>query len=134
MKRLFLATALLATTSLSYAEDYTLNEIYSVDIDHLSVMVDNAKHDIKVTATWNYKKNPQPSDYIDSNLVVATITNFFKEYPNKTDFWEVVNHKLVSHLIDKFKMVHAMSVKLDVPPIKADPHHHYTLVEATRNN
>lgn len=135
MKRLLqtiCCAALLAGATASYAQEISLNEFYSVEVKKFNVFIDNAKHDIDIYITWNFKTNPTPDDYIDSNLVVNTVKTFLKEYPNKSDFWEVVNHKLTSHMIDKFKQVKSFSIKLDVPATKMDPYHHYTLVEASR--
>lgn len=127
----FTASALLCVSSLSYA-DVKLLETYSIKIEKLNVNLDSGKHVIDVIAAWTFKENPDPSDYIDSNIVISDIKKFLAEYPNKSDFWEVVNHNLTKHMIEKFKNLRSMSIKLDVLVSKTDHYEHYTLVEASR--
>lgn len=124
--------ALLCGAASVHAGNVALNEFYNVEVKKFHVFLDNAEHDIDIDITWNFPINPTPEDYIDSNLVVNTAKTFLKEYPNKSDFWEVINHKLVKMMIDKFPRIKSISIKLDVPATKLDPYHHYTLVEASR--
>ena len=122
----------LALSTQTLAESIKLKEFYSVEIQHLNAKLDNADHDLTVNLKWSFKVNPTPSDYVDSNLMIGETKKFLTEYPNKTDFFEVVNHNLAKHLIEKFKTVKAINIKISVPATKMDPFDHYTLVKASR--
>ncbi len=131
-----LRTLLLATTltysALSAASPVTYSESYNIKITHFSATLDSMKRDIDISATWSFKSNPTPNDYIDSNLVISEIKKYLTEYKNKSDFWEVVNKNLTTHMIERFASLRSMTIKIDVPPTKAEPYEHYTLVEAKR--
>ncbi len=127
-----IATLLLCASTSSFAASVNLDEFYNVEIKHLTATVDSVPHEMNISVTWNYKLNPTPADYIDSNLVISEVKKFLTEYPNKSDFFEVVNHNLTSHMMDKFKQLHGINIKISVPAIKADPYDHYTQVNATR--
>lgn len=114
------------------ADNIKLKECYAVEIQHLKVTLDNAQHDLTINLGWSFKTNPTTADYIDSNIMINETKKFLSDYPTKSDFFEVVNHNLAKHLIEKFKTVKAVSIKISVPATKMDPYDHYTLVEASR--
>ena len=131
-KTLALGAILLCASTNTFADGVKLNEYYSVEIKKLTATLDSGPHELTINVTWNFKTNPSASDYIDSNIIISDIKKFLTEYPSKSDFFEVVNHNLTSFLINKFKGLHGITVKINVPATKLDPYNHYTMVEATR--
>ena len=126
-----LASALLCAGNTTFAAVH-LQESYSIKIEKLNVNLDNGKHIVDIDAIWSFRENPEAGDYIDSNIVISDIKKFLAEYPNKSDFWEVVNRNLTKYLIEKFKNLKSMTIKIDVLASKMDTYEHYSLVEATR--
>lgn len=131
-KRCTAASIIIISCTIANAASITYIESYNVKIPHFSVTLDNFKRDIDISATWHFKDNPTANDYIDSNLVISEIKKYLSDYPNKSDYCEVVNKKLTAHMIERFASLRSITIKIDVPPSKMDPYEHYTEVEAKR--
>ena len=71
--QIVILSSALTCSTLSFAAAITYNESYNIKIPHFSVTLDNMKRDIDIEATWTFKNNPTPNDYIDSNLVISEI-------------------------------------------------------------
>lgn len=140
--RLFLLVIFLFLSSLSFQANaltkletqVRLLESYAVKINALQVNLDNGKYIIAVDLKWSFKKNVNASDYTDSNLIVNDVKNFLSTYPDKKDFWEVINHKLALFLINKYTSLASIKTKLIIPASPLDPYPHASTVKAMRKN
>jgi len=70
--------------------------------------------------------------YPDFVPIRKDLDKFFVNYPNETDFWEIVNKKLVQFLLDKYPQMSSLSVELDVMPTPQEPFPRSSIVKSTR--
>lgn len=114
------------------AANLKLIESYIVTIPHIKVNLDNGKYDITVKAKWEFKTSPKKSSYLDSNHVINDIKKFLTDYPDNKAYWEAVNYKLASMLIEKYPQMRSLTVEISVPASLFDPYEHSSLINVSR--
>jgi hypothetical protein len=92
---------------------------------------------IDLTVAYDYRPGlgaTNPFEYPDFLPIAAFVQGFLTDYPNETDFWEILNRKLVESLLTdaiptRFgfdyrlaEMVDTLSVTLTVHPSPATPY------------
>ena len=71
---------------------------------------------INIKVSYRYMPNAIiKNDYPDFVLIRKDIETFIANYPNHTDFWEIVNKKLVQFILNKYPQLSSLMVKIDVP-------------------
>lgn len=82
-------------------------------VDHQS----GAIVDIEVAYRLVSNLRIDPSSYPDIRPISKDIQEFIINYPNETDFWEILNRKLAQFILDKNPHFSALKIKIDVKPI-----------------
>jgi hypothetical protein len=72
------------------------------------------------------------NDYPDFVPIKKEIDKFFLSYANKTDFWEIVNKKLVQFILDKYPQLSSLMVEIDVDPTPKETSHRFSKIRRTR--
>lgn len=72
------------------------------------------------------------NDYPDLIPIKKDIDKFMLNYPNETDFWEIMNKKLVQFLLDKYPQIASLRVEIGVMPIVNEPYNRASIVYSTR--
>jgi hypothetical protein len=71
---------------------------------------------INIKVTYRYLPNAiAKNDYPDFVPIRKDIETFIANYPNHTDFWEIVNKKLVQFILDKYPQLSSLMVRIDIP-------------------
>ncbi len=71
-------------------------------------------------------------DYPDSIPLQKNIENFLGNYPNQTDYWEILNKNLVQSLLEQYPQMSSLRVELDIMPTLQEPFRRSSIVKSTR--
>ena len=70
---------------------------------------------------YDYRPGLKPAEYPDFRKLAQSCEEFFKGYPNDTDFWEILNLKLTARLLREFPALAAITVEIQVAPTERIP-------------
>lgn len=82
-----------------------------------------------------YRLTPEASDrenYPDAIPVQKNIDKFLVDYPNESDYWEILNKNLVQFLLEQYPQMSSLRVELDVMPTLQEPFRRSSIVKSTR--
>lgn len=98
----------------------SLNELYSFSFKNYSTQHHKGAT-VDLNVRYKYKDSnvkTNPSKYLEFTQVYNYIDNYLIQYPNKDDYWEIVNKKLVTNLLTsdyKFAdVVDNLTIDIDV--------------------
>jgi hypothetical protein len=66
-----------------------------------------------------YRYTPEAiakKDYLEFVAVTKEIEKYLTNYPNQTDFWEILNTNLVKQLLNKYPQMSALSIDFKIMP------------------
>src|SRR6476661_2301476 len=119
--------ALSRTSSLLPSEKWAFN-FKDYTIDHQGLNTLNIKVD------YGLKPGIAPNEYPDFVPIYKSIDNFLVNYPNETDFWEVVNKNLTEKLLDENPVLTDISIQLEVLPTDRWPYDRTSTVFRSRSD
>ncbi|MDQ2100598.1 MAG: NHL repeat-containing protein [Tychonema bourrellyi B0820] len=93
---------------------------YSIDHQGLN----NLNIDVK----YQYKPGITTAEYPDFVPIYRSIDNFLANYPNETDFWEVVNKKLTKKVLAENPALDSLQIGLEVLPTNRLPYERSSIV------
>ena len=82
-----------------------------------------------------YRLTPEAiaqKDYPDFVPIRKDIDKFLVNYPNETDYWEIVNRNLVKYLLDKYPQMSSLSLEMGVMPTPQEPFARSSIIKSTR--
>ncbi|NES99218.1 MAG: hypothetical protein F6K62_01785 [Sphaerospermopsis sp. SIO1G2] len=107
-------------------------EVFAFNIPNYPIQhIGGAILNIKVT----YRMTPEAileNNYPDILSIQKDIDQFFIGYANESDYWEIMNKKLVKMLLDKYPQMSSLRVKIDVMPTVEEPLYRSSIVSSTR--
>jgi len=101
--------------------DTNLVEEFSFVIKDLKV-AHQGGNTLNITVRYRYKSNALVSDYPDFRLVAKDIETFLTNYPNDTDYWEIVNKKITLLVLDKYSAIASVTSQIEVLPTTTVPY------------
>lgn len=72
------------------------------------------------------------NDYPDFIPIRKDIDKFFVNYPNSTDYWEILNKKLVQYLLDKYPQMSSLLLEINVMPTPKEAFPRSSIIRSTR--
>ena len=91
---------------------------------------------IDITVSYDYVngigKN-DPLEYPEFTQIYNFIDNYLVNYPNETDFWEVLNYQLTQELLAQNPNLSSISITLAVYPNQEFPYYRASTVTRTDN-
>jgi hypothetical protein len=114
-----------ATPPPQVAESFSL-ELRRVPFNHQGPQL------IDLTLKLSYVAGIGDKEYPDFEAVRTEVLAFLKDYPNETDYTEVVNRKLCLALLARHKPVASVSVDLHTHPTMTIPYDQISHCVATR--
>lgn len=107
-------------------------EIFAIEIPTYRVSLQGGSTlNIKVA----YRLSPEAiesRDYPDSISLQKSINEFFKNYTNKNEYWEIVNKNLVKQLLEENSQISSLRVELNIMPTLREPFHRKSIITSTR--
>jgi len=91
--------------------------IKDLKIDHQSEI-----NNLNISVSYRYVVNITNSEYPDFRLLAKDIESLLINYPNETDYWEIVNKQLTSLLLKKYPPLMSITCELKVDPSRLDPY------------
>ena len=90
--------------------------------------------DIAVDFRYVDQPTAQRSNYINFVPLAAEIERFLREYPNETDYWEIMNRNLAESIFADHPQMSALKVKLDIAKNSGEePYARHSIVSLTRD-
>ena len=77
---------------------------------------------LNLKVTYLYQPRLKLADYPDFTQLVRACEEFFANYPNRTDFWEILNLKLTRLLLAKFPALASITIEIHVAPTASIPY------------
>ncbi len=84
-------------------EDFKMNHQFEVNNLNIKVRV-------------QYENSISESKYPDFRAIAKDIEGFLNNYPNKTDYWEILNKKLTLLVLKKYPMLSSIASEIQVSP------------------
>jgi hypothetical protein len=111
---------LVACSSAAYAQ--ALVEEFSFTIKDFKMDHQTQTNNLNISISYRYLANIQKSDYPDFRWLAKDVESLLANYPNKDDYWEIVNKQITSLLLKKYPGVASVTCELKVDPTSLIPY------------
>ena len=105
-----------------HAHTGPLIEEFSFLIKNLKIDHQSELNNLNISMSYRYVVNIANSEYPDFRLLAKDIESLLTNYPNETDYWEIVNKQLTSLLLKKYPALMSVTCELKVDPSRIDPY------------
>jgi len=79
-------------------------------------------NNLNISVKYSYRANMAVSDYPDFRLIAKDIEMFLTNYPNETDYWEIVNKKITALILKKYSTLVSVTSQIEVSPTPTIPY------------
>jgi len=79
-------------------------------------------NNLNITIRYRYKARISNSEYPDFTVVAKDIETLLGNYPNKTEYWEILNKRITIMVLEKYPAIVEISSEVQVSP---SPKNHY---------
>jgi sugar lactone lactonase YvrE len=93
---------------------------YSIDHQGLN--------NLNIDVSYQYKQGITPAEYPDFVPIYNSIDKFLTDYPNETDFWEIVNKNLTQKVLAENPVLDALQIDIAVLPTPRLPYDRASIV------
>ena len=80
------------------------------------------QNNLNISVKYSYRANMAVSDYPDFRLIAKDIEMFLTNYPNETDYWEIVNKKITALILKKYSTLVSLTSQIEVSPTPTIPY------------
>ncbi len=77
---------------------------------------------MNISISYRYLVKIANSDYPDFRWLAKDVETLLSNYPNKTDYWEIVNKQLTSLLMKKYPALASITCEITVDPSRQVPY------------
>jgi len=98
-----------------------LNEQFSFFIKDFKMDHQSQLNTLNISVGYTYTANISTADYPDFRLIEKDIETLLNTYPNKTDYWEIVNKQLTAMVLKKYPALNRVTIEIEVPPSSLIP-------------
>lgn len=88
-------------------------------------------NNLNITIRYRYKPNISNTEYPDFTLIARDIETLLTNYPNKEDYWEIVNKRITLIVLEKYPAIAKITSQLEVSP--SSKNHYVRSSIATRD-
>jgi len=117
-----------STTESRLVEDFSFT-MKDFKMDHQSQM-----NNLKITVRYRYRANITKADYPDFRWLEKDIEMNLTNYPNKNDYWEILNKDLTAMLMKKYPSLTRLTIEIEVPPSSLVPFQRSSIVTRDRSD
>ena len=111
---------LLACSSVAYSQAPV--EEFSFLIKDFKMDHQTQTNNLNISISFRYKTNIQKSEYPDFRWLAKDVETLLANYPNKDDYWEIVNKQITSLLLNKYPGIRSVTSDLKVDPSSLIPY------------
>jgi len=80
------------------------------------------QNNLNISVRYTYRANMAVSDCPDFRLIAKDIETFLTNYPNETDYWEIVNKKITALILEKYSTLVSVTSQIEVSPTPTIPY------------
>src|ERR1044072_865642 len=121
----------LAPARVSQAAQQRLSEEFSFLIKDFKIDHQGETNTLNIAISYRYVVDIANSDYPDFRWLAKDVETLLSNYPNKTDYWEIVNKQVTSLLMKKYPALASVTCEMTVAPSGQVPYTRMSRV--TRN-
>jgi hypothetical protein len=111
----------------------TLTEEFSFLIKDFKVDHQGGINNLNLTVTYGYIQNLSDGLYPDFRLIARDIETLLRHYPNRTDYWEVMNKKLTLAVLTKYPQIACITIRMEVSPSDDDQYSRTSITTLNRS-
>ncbi|HYV10973.1 MAG TPA: hypothetical protein VE980_08765 [Pyrinomonadaceae bacterium] len=111
---------LFACSSVAYSQ--ALVEEFSFEIKDFKMDHQTQTNNLNISISYRYIANIQKSQYPDFRWLAKDVENLLSNYPNKDDYWEIVNKQVTSMLLNKYPGIMSVTCEMKVDPSSLIPY------------
>jgi len=111
---------LLVACSSVYSQ--ALVEEFSFTIKDFKMDHQTQSNNLNIAISYRYIPNIQKSEYPDFRGLAKDVESLLSNYPNKDDYWEIVNKQITSLLLNKYPGIASVTCDLKVDPSSLVPY------------
>jgi len=111
---------LLVCSSAAYSQ--SLTEEFSFQIKDFKMDHQTQTNNLNISISYRYIANIQKPDYPDFRWLAKDVETLLSNYPNKDDYWEIVNKQITSLLLSKYSGITSVTCEIKVDPSSLIPY------------
>src|SRR5690349_16427915 len=111
---------LVACSSVAYSQSPV--EEFSFVIKDFKMEHQTQTNNLNISISYRYVANIQKSEYPDFRWLAKDVENLLTNYPNKDDYWEIVNKRITLMLLNKYPGITSVTCDLKVDPSNLVPY------------
>ena len=89
-------------------------------------------NNLNITIWYRYKAHISNPEYPDFMVLARDIETLLTNYPNEGDYWEILNKKITSMVLEKYPAIAKITSQLQVSPSPKDPYLRSSIVTRDR--
>ena len=100
-----------------------------VPVEEFSFLIKDFKIDhqtetntLNISISFRYVPNIANTDYPDFRWLAKDVETLLTNYPNESDYWEIVNKRITSLLLSKYPSIMSVTCELKVEPSRLVPY------------
>jgi hypothetical protein len=93
-----------------------LVEQFGFSISDLKLEHQGEKNSLNIIIRYRYRPNLSKTEYPDFTLIAKDIENLLMNYPDKTDYWELVNKRVTQMVLQKYSALAEITSQIEVAP------------------
>ena len=99
-----------------------LSEEFSFLINDFKIDHQGETNTLNISISYRYVTNIANSDYPDFRWLAKDVETLLSNYPNKTDYWEIVNKQITALLMKKYPALSSLTCEVRVSPSAQVPY------------
>ena len=103
-------------TFVDSVESTSLVEQFGFSINDFKIDQQGEKNNLNIKIRYRYRPNLSRDEYPDFTLIAKDVENLLGNYPDKKDYWELVNKRLTLMIIQKYPAIAEVTCQIDVSP------------------
>ena len=97
-------------------------EEFSFQIKDFKMDHQTQTNNLNITISYRYVADIQTPEYPDFRWLAKDVETLLANYPNKADYWEIVNKRITLMLLDKYSGITSVTCDLKVDPTSLVPY------------
>ena len=108
--------------SFSTAYSQSPVEEFSFQIKDFKMDHQTQTNNLNIYISYRYVANIKKADYPDFRWLAKDVETLLSNYPNKDDYWEIVNKQITSILLNKYRGITSVTCEIKVDPSSLIPY------------
>ena len=105
-----------------HSNDGVLIEEFSFLIENFKMDHQTQTNNLNISISYRYVVNITKTQYPDFRWLAKDVETLLNNYPNKDDYWEIVNKQITSLLLKKYPAITSVTSELKVDPSSLIPY------------